>query len=538
MRPIIAPTRRGSFLDLTEAITGAALLCGFAFPVQWRYGFGWADEGLLWYASQRTALGEVPLRDFFSYDPGRYYWAALIFRLTRHEGLFTLLASCAAFGAIGLAVIWFAMCKANLRWTWRIACAIMITIALGYPRHKVFEQTASLILVALVFLVLRRPKRAIPWFVFGIATGAAAILGRNHGVFYVIAASLGVVFIAVCERKWPAGRTVVSYVAGIVIGYSPLLIMIVAVPGFRDAFVDSVIFTKQWQLSLPIPFPWRLQLGQDSVLDALQAISISIACIAFPAIYICGIGFAAWAHRTGKLSRSLTLLAASSLAGISYLQQAFDRADFGHIAQATLPVFPAVFALASYCGANAKARLIASVFAAVFCLVCLGAWLPNEPVVAFSRLSARDPNAVAWEPISGKRFAVPRYEADVLRAVRATVDSCGIGKGEFWTAPHFPGIYAYLDAKAPFWELYYLYPRPPEFQRRHIAAMTNTRLILFAPEATVDGLERLKLHNTYPLLMKDITRHYSELNVPGLPQGMKMFGATGALRCREAIETK
>jgi hypothetical protein len=528
MRSFFAP-------KVAEAVGGAAILCSFGFLLQWRYGFGWSDEGLLWYASQRTALGDVPLRDFFSYDPGRYYWTGLIFRLTGHDGLFTLLAACAAFGAVGLAAIWVAMCRAGVRPVWRIACAVMIAVALGYPRHKVFEQAASLILVAALFVVLLEPKQAIRWFFLGVVTGLAAILGRNHGVFYVVAALLCIALNAVHDRKWPAAKTVFSYGAGVVTGYAPLLLMLVLTPGFRDAFITSVLFTKEWQLALPIPFPWRLHLESTSIVDALQALSISIACLAFPAIYLGGLVFAAWSGRSSTSTRtrqpSLMLLCAASLAGIPYLQQAFDRADFGHIAQATLPVFPAAFAAASYFHAQGKARFVVISLAAVFCAVSLGAWLPSEPAIAFKRMAMHDRNAVVWEPISGKRFAVPKYEADVLQAVRATVQACDIGPDEFWTAPHYPGIYAFLEAKAPFWELYYLYPRTPEFQRKHIEAMARTRLILLAPDATVDGLERLKLQNTYPLLMQDIARRYSVLNVPGLPQGMTLLGLNGALHC-------
>lgn len=514
-----------------EAMLGAFLLCGLGFALQWSYGFNWADEGLLWYGSQRTALGDVPIRDFFSYDPGRYYWNSVFFRIFDDAGLFTLLLAGAAFGAVGLAIIWVAVGRAGLNWKLRVACGILILVALGFPRHKVYEQSLSLILVAIIFFVLSDPGRAARWFAFGIFAGLAAFVGRNHGVFFVFAAVVCATYVlflrpykqrsALVSLAWP-------FAAGVVVGYLPMISLLLSEPGFWDAFVSSVLFTSNWQLPLPIPFVWRLNFGRPLSIEFAQQIAIGIACILIPVIYLYGLIISL--RNTTRLQRRdpvLVLVAASCTAGVAYLHQAFDRADFGHIAQATLPVFPAVFALGHYHWSVLGQKVRSGLIVGVSSVVLLASWLPSEPVIRYSRMQSDHPDSVAAIFIAGKEFLVEKYQADLLVAVERAIDVCDVGPKEFFAAPHFPGIYAYLNAKAPFWEMYYLYPRPEKFQEKHIEAIGNTRLMLLAPEATVDGLERLKLTNTYPLLMEYINRHYEVLESDVLPSGARLYVPLG-----------
>jgi len=83
----------------------AAGVAALAVAVSWvgygDTGLNLADEGFLWYGATWTAAGEVPLRDFQSYEPGRYYWIALWSPLLG-DGLLGMRRAIALFEVVGL----------------------------------------------------------------------------------------------------------------------------------------------------------------------------------------------------------------------------------------------------------------------------------------------------------------------------------------------------------------------------------------------------------------------------------------------------
>jgi len=88
-----------SHLDWT--ILSSVVLFGLiatlgAFLLEGHAGFNLGDEGYLWYGVQRVLHGEVPIRDFMSYDPARYYWAAGLLWLFHANGLIAVRAATAA----------------------------------------------------------------------------------------------------------------------------------------------------------------------------------------------------------------------------------------------------------------------------------------------------------------------------------------------------------------------------------------------------------------------------------------------------------
>ena len=492
-------------LAIIESILLAAAAASVVFALQWRYGFILSDEGWLWYISQRVYLGQVPVRDIFSYDPGRYYWSAAIFKLLGGDGLFEQLVANYLFGIIGLSAAYLAMARIGIRRGWRLGILILLAFVLGYPRHKVYEQALSLISAAGITFVLAAPEKPKRWFLYGIATGLAAFIGRNSGLYFAVAGTLAFLFLKITRTRIDTLRTFGSFSGGIALGYSPIFFMLISIRGFGPAFLSSVLLTPRWSWPLPIPFPWHSHTRGVHGLDLTQVRAIAWLCVAVPVSY----AITVWKSIRIRPSGPQILALGASLAGIPYLHHAFYHADFGHIAQGVVAFVLVAGAVCSVLWTGGKRRWSLACFAATSLLIVL-AWLPMEPRFLYWRMGWNAPGSIAEVKISGKSFKVPIEQARLMNTVQAAFRACGGGDGSFFEAPYYPGLYAFLGTRSPTWDVYFLWPRDEQRQQEEIRTLEQNRtsLILMNRQVSYNRPVWLAIGTTNPLLTKYILDHY------------------------------
>ena len=262
MSVLTVPHSRTKIADLMKTISpshalGAALLAlvivGAIYAMEHRIGLEVADEGFLWYGAWRTSLGEYPIRDFDSYDPGRYYWAALWLRLFGND-IFVLRLSGAVIHAAAL-IVSLALLRRVTRNPWFLSAAAVVIACWLFPRHKPFEPAIAIFgSYAATLVVESASPRRLVWA--GVFVGAAASVGRNHGVYLAAAFLALLAWLRAHHGARTLARDVISLVAGIVMGYAPMLALLVFVPGFRHAFTDTFFSFLRYPAQPPSLWSW------------------------------------------------------------------------------------------------------------------------------------------------------------------------------------------------------------------------------------------------------------------------------------------
>jgi len=507
------PTRRSALL----ALLLAAVSCGGFQLLFGNHNLNLRDEGYLWYGVGRVLAGEVPLRDFQAYDPGRYYWCAALSPLFG-AGIVGVRASVALFEALGIVCGLLVVRRVLRHDAWMPLVTVLLLLWM-FPRHKLFEPAITLIAVWSVTRLIERPSAGRHLFL-GVVVGLAAVFGRNHGLYLGLVALLVTVLLSWRGELRPGARCVALGALGILLGYLPVLAMLALVPGFAPAFGHAVLSVLERGANLPRDYRWPWLANQEpfAIGLALDA-AFLLPLVALPA----GAVLVARTAREELVRRAP--LVAATLVGVVYVHHFAVCSDLPHLAQAYPPVLLATLAIVR--GLRAGPRLPAAALLVLLGVATGSALEGHTELTPFvpeteDRRSERANNRVTIE-IAGETVSLKLIQAVLVHHVQAVV-ARHVGDEELFIAPTMPMWYPILGKRSPTWWIYFLWPATEEEQRETIDRLEQRgvrwALIIDRP---LNDVEEYGFERTNPLVLEHLAREWEPVPDSDLPKSYHLF---------------
>lgn len=466
-----------------------------------------ADEGWLWYGVEGLRHGEVPMRDFSAYDPGRYAWVAGWTYLFG-ESLVAVRLACVLFQCVAVVAGLLAARRLSRNWAF-LACVCVLLCAWMQPRFKLFEQSVSLMAIYAGVLLLERPTLR-RHFCVGIFGGLSAIVGRNHGAYHVFAFGLMILW-----SSWGRGwsnwlRNSAAWAAGIVVGYLPQLLMFAVVPGFLTAYLPYITsMAAKGSTNLPMPIAWPWMIRTDIPFwPWFSAVIEGCWYVAIPLFFIVAAVRVFMLDREG-LARH-PVFVASVCVSLAYAHFIFSRPDIVHLGHGAPAFALSVIALAFTFGG--RSRRLGYIVAPV---LLAGAVLANLFQFGISLTLFSDPKALFEVDVRGERMLVGRSQAQVLESARHIANDLARPDEPILFMPHFPTLYPFTGRRSPTKEIYFVFP-PDDAKLLAEIKAAGVRWVMLQDYA-LDGREDLRFRNTNPLVMQYFRENFDRVPIATLP---------------------
>jgi hypothetical protein len=488
-------------------LLAAATFSAVCFALDARIGFNIWDEGFLWYGVRQVMAGEVPVRDFMSYDIGRYYLAAAVMVMLHDDGILALRLCLGLVQTFGVVLATYLVVKNDTRqrlvYSFLVA-GIFIAWIMVTP-YKNFDTATSILLIAALAFPLSRPEPS-RWFIAGAIIGIAAMFGRNHGLYGGVAA-MGVLIYVYWRSNWRQAWRAIGWISiGLIVGYLPNLVMLAWVRGFASAFWDSIALIFEHgatNLALPIPWPWIAFSRSAPPAETLRAVLVGAFFVAFPIFGVGGLIYAAYL-RGRRPSPHLAVFTSAALLAIPYAHYAYSRADLAHL---SFGVFPLLIGLLVWPKMRRHVRLAG---AALLLVISVFVALPYFPVYQ----AARDGN---WRmsSVGNDVLTIAPPDAEQIALLERVTARYACGNRSVFVTPFWPGAYAVLRRKAPEWEIYALLPRNVAFQEAEIARIkaADPGLAVII-DLAIDGRQELRYKNTHPMIERFIRDNFNPVKDP------------------------
>lgn len=497
------------------ALIVVVVLTALSFTLECRFDFNPRDEGFLWYGVQRIGAGALPLRDFQSYDPGRYYWCAL-FLGPLGGGPIALRLALALFQGAGVFFGLAVLRRLDPRVRFLLFAGALLTLWM-VPRHKVFEPSLSLLAVLVGVRLLERPSPR-RHFEAGLLMGLLVFVARNICLYTTAGlGALAVVAVAKLGRREALGQKAAALAAGAALGCVPMLALLTR-PGFARAYWDSLILLARYpNLRLPVPWPWHIAASQG-VTGLVSDFGVGLAFVVLLLMPFALFAFLGRADADAVIRNRVAVAAA--MLSIPFAHHAFARADLSHLAQAIHPLLVASVAMAAPFVVRRAGRAGFGACA----LALLASLLVAGRLHPLASAAGQVPATLGGNDVHV--FPRDHIVLDLVQHVREQDGE----RGRWLLAPDWPWVYAAMGWTSPTREIYFLFPASDEVQEEQIAQVDAAGVSwALVDDWPRDGRDDRRLSRTHPRLWRYLHERFVRVERADIPAGCELLHRRSAV---------
>ncbi len=464
-----------------------------------RCGLNLDDEGYLIYGTQAVLRGEIPIRDFRAYDPGRYYWCALWFRLLG-PGFITARIAMALLSAGSIVLIVVLICHATGSALVASATACLALVWMT-PIYRQVEVFFSIVCCATLYGLVVGIGHPIALGAIGMG---AAFFGLNIFVYFVGSAVLVLIFGSIAGF-FGFVDLALSFVVGLGIFGAILCAMVAIVPGALNAYFERKVWPlwRRGTTNLPMPRPWVWTATTPEFKGYARWRQISYKFLFTLLPVMCVVSLIWVMFGTSEPDdRVDALCLVAACAGLIYFHHAFSRADLRHIYGVMQPIFILCAALSQMMFGWLGATVL-------LCLLGIGSiiLLRNEADFIFGDTQLLR-KLVPFE-IGNDLFMLSKGFAQTLTQIKSIVDEHMQTDDVMFAAPAYPGMLALFGCKTAIYDTFPVYMstlRSRQVMLNEIAA--SKPKVAIVANVMIDGRQDLLFANNYPEVTKYIFTHY------------------------------
>jgi hypothetical protein len=496
----------------------AIVFVTLSFLLEGTFDFNVWDEGFLWYGSQRVLRGEVPIRDFQSYDPGRYYWAAIIMSVLRDDGILPQRIALHVCQVLAITTLNYTLLVDRSKLVLRDVLGLSLINLLIHvwlkPIYATFDMSVSICSIS----VLGYCSRKFEWksaLRVGCYFGFLVFLGRNHAVYFLF----GWLLILLSQRPWTdTSASLVKIVAGtglgVVIGLLPMIFLSLRHDGFLMAYIESMselVRRQSTNLPLPIPYPWTIDYVSLGIRGGIQSTVYSLFFMTVFGLGIVSVPIIVFLKRMGN--QNALFIGATALA-LPYAHYVHSRADIDHLARGIFPLI--VLAISVTFSLSIKRQVTVLILAIVS-----SSWVMSyfHGIIDCSLRLACKPVMIGKQ----KMFA-SKSSAEEIELLSKLVTIYSKKQRNFAVFPFMCSAYPMYKLRSPLHDIYLLYPCNEHRQVEEIARFSNQRFsFVLISDIDLDGKKELSFASTHNLLNEYISGHYDRVYREDLPLGYRLY---------------